>query len=73
MITVGQIKAARAFLGLTQSELAEQAGVSLATVNNIERGATAPHRASLQAIQLALEAAGIEFIDDDGLGVKLKG
>ena len=73
MITVGQIKAARAFLGLTQSELAEQAGVSLATVNNIERGVTVPHRASLQAIQLALEAAGIEFIDDDGLGVKLKG
>ena len=73
MITVGQIKAARAFLGLTQSELAEQAGVSLATVNNIERGVTVPHRASLQAIQLALEAAGIEFIDDNGLGVKLKG
>ena len=68
MITAGQIKAARAILGLKQAELAEQAGVALATVNNIERSVTVPHRASLQAIRLALEAAGVEFIDENGGG-----
>ena len=68
MITIGQIKAARALLGLRQAELAERAGVSLATVNNIEREATTPHRSSLQAIQIALEAAGIEFIPENGTG-----
>ena len=75
MITIAQIKAARAILGLKQTELADLAGVSLATINNIERKATAPHRSSLLAIQLALEKAGIEFIGKNGggPGVRLKG
>ncbi|MCG8507286.1 MAG: helix-turn-helix transcriptional regulator [Sphingomonadales bacterium] len=74
MITIGQIKAARAFLGLTQSELAEKANISLAALNNAERGIVVPHRATIQAIQLALESAGIEFIDENGggPGVRLK-
>ena len=75
MITVGQIKAARSLLGLKQTELAADCSVSLATLNNIERGAVTPRPASLQAIQHALEALGIEFIDENGgggPGVRLK-
>ena len=68
MITVGQIKAARAFLGLTQSQLAAKADISLATLNNAERGIVAPHRSTLKALQLALEDAGIEFLPENGGG-----
>lgn len=72
MITIGQIKAARAFLGLTQAELAEKAGVGHATLNKIERGIVEPHRSTILALRLALEKEGIEFTNDDAPGVKLK-
>ncbi len=72
MITIGQIKAARAFLELTQAELAEKAGISLAALNKLERGIVEPHRATVQALQIALEKAGIEFTNDGSPGVKLK-
>ena len=78
MITIGQIKAARAFLGLTQAELARKAGIGQATLNNLERDIATPHRSTLQVIQTALEKEGIEFIDDTapsptgGPGLRLK-
>lgn len=74
MVSVPQIKAARALLGMTQAELAHQAKLSLATLNNIEREAVAPRTSSLDAIQSALEAAGIEFIPENGggAGVRLR-
>jgi transcriptional regulator with XRE-family HTH domain len=71
MITVDQIRAARALLRLDQSNLAQRAGVSLTTVRRVERGAETA-RASTRAvmsIQHALEAAGAEFIDN---GVRCK-
>ncbi len=62
MITMEQIRAARAMLGLSQRELAQQAGLSTGTLNNIERGVqTDPKISTLRAIQQALEAEGIEF------------
>lgn len=63
MITVSQIRAARVMLNLKQKELAERAGVSVATLNNIERGAqTDPKLSTMRAIQQALEKEGIEFM-----------
>lgn len=75
MISEKQIKAARALLGIKQSDLVKMAGISIATLNNIERGAqTDPKLSTLKAIQGALEKEGIEFIDDpfEGVGVCLK-
>ena len=71
MITAAQIRAARALLRLAQSDLAQRAGVSLATLRRVERGAEKA-RASTRAvmsIQHALETAGAEFIDN---GVRCK-
>src|SRR5262245_44785835 len=76
MILPAQIKAARALLGLGQTDLSELAGIGIATVKRIEavpqvRGSAS----SLWKIQTALEAAGIEFIPADerrGPGVRLK-
>ncbi|MGE0753936.1 MAG: response regulator [Alphaproteobacteria bacterium] len=75
MITVTQIKAGRVMLQLNQKELAERAGISVATLNNIERGAqTDPKISTMKAIQKALEADGIEFITQPlgGIGVLYK-
>jgi transcriptional regulator with XRE-family HTH domain len=64
---------ARAALGLGVRELAAAAGVSPDTIARIERGdEVRPRR--LGRVQAALEAAGIEFISENGsgAGVRLK-
>ena len=70
MITVAQIRAGRAMARLTQAQLAARAGISTATMYNIEHGTDAKG-STLRAIQAALEESGIEF-DADGGGVRLK-
>ncbi len=63
MLTVIQIRAARAMVGMSQKDLAAKAGISIATLNNIERGAQVdPKVSTMQALQQCLEASGIEFI-----------
>lgn len=70
MISLTQIKAARALLNWTQETLAKASGLSLPGINNLERGLTSPRKDTLAAIENALQAAGIEFIETSG--VKLK-
>lgn len=60
MIIKEQIKAARAMLDLKQAELADLAGISLATLNNIERGADS-RVSTVDKIRRALESKGIVF------------
>ena len=70
-----QIRAARALLGWKQTDLAKASGISEMSVKNIERGATDPRVSTLKALQEALEAAGVIFLDrnpDGGPGVRLK-
>ncbi len=64
-----QIRAARALLGWSQAQLAEAAGVSIPTVKRAEgNAAIAASAQSLTAIRSALEAAGVEFIAENGGG-----
>lgn len=75
MITPAQMKAARAMLGISQKDLARKAGVAVATLNNIERGAqTDPKISTLKAIRQALEKMGIEFTSSPlgDIGISLK-
>lgn len=65
----GQCRAARALLEWTQPQLAEAAGVSASTLRDFEAGRRTPIANNLAAIRAALEAAGVEFIED---GVRLK-
>jgi transcriptional regulator with XRE-family HTH domain len=58
---------ARAALGLGVRELAAAAKVSIDTVTRFERGDELKER-TIEALQRALEAAGIEFIDENGGG-----
>jgi len=70
MISIEQIRAARALLDLNQNELADAAGISLRTLNTLERAVVAPRTETLRALQAVLESRGIEFLPDHG--VKLR-
>lgn len=75
MITLEQIKAARAMLNISQKQLADKANIAIATLNNIERGAQKdPKMSTMKAIQQALEKEGIEFRNEPlgGVGLFLK-
>ena len=64
MLMPNMLKAARALLGIRQSELAKAAGISLATLNNFERGIGDPRASTIDAIERSLRRGGITFIDD---------
>jgi transcriptional regulator with XRE-family HTH domain len=59
-----QARAARSWLGWTQAELAERARVGLSTVKDYEGGKRTPIPNNLDAMQRALEGAGIRFTAD---------
>lgn len=62
MMTIQQIKAARALLDWNQKDLGEHSGLSQTAVANIENGKFRPSEASIQAFSKAFESAGVEFI-----------
>ncbi len=76
MITADQIRAARALVRWSARVLAEMSGVSLPTIQRMESANGVPTGLSktLEAIERALEKAGVEFIDENGggPGVRLK-
>jgi transcriptional regulator with XRE-family HTH domain len=65
-----QLRMARAAVGWGVRELAEQAGVTANTVTRIENGADAK-QSTMDALQRALEAAGLEFTNGEQPGVRL--
>lgn len=75
MISSSQIRAGRALVDISQSALAELAGVSLPTIKRMER--LGPGRSAadnVEAVRRSLEAAGVVFIDANGggAGVRLR-
>lgn len=62
-----QLAAARTLAGKTQTEIAGEAGVSVPTLKRMEGspGAVAGIPNNIKAVINALEAAGIEFINDE--------
>jgi transcriptional regulator with XRE-family HTH domain len=73
MISGAQIRAARALLGWTTRELARRAIVSLSTAQLIEKAGGRPNasREAQAAVQVTLEAEGIEFLNGDAPGMRL--
>jgi transcriptional regulator with XRE-family HTH domain len=73
VITIEQLRAARGLLGWSQTDLALRAGLSLPTIKRIE-GAFGPNVSddARAMLQKALEAAGIEFIDENGGGAGVR-
>jgi len=68
MIDPAQIRAARALLGWNQVRLGAAAGLDKNVISKIERETvTAPHQGTLEKIQKAFEAAGVEFLPQSGV------
>lgn len=80
MISAGQLRAARALLGIDQRGLAELSGLSLPTIQRMEtsEGTIRGNVDSLVKLVTALDGAGIELIAENatssggGRGVRLK-
>lgn len=81
MISPGQLRAARALLGIDQRSLAAMAGVSLPTIQRMEGSGDGDVRGAISTLTKvveALDAAGVELIASDqpsqgrGRGVRLK-
>jgi transcriptional regulator with XRE-family HTH domain len=68
MISSAQCRAARGLLGWSQQNLADHAKVGIVTVRQLEAGVHEPRRATLDVVRRAFEAAGVEFIDENGGG-----
>jgi hypothetical protein len=75
-LTSAQIRAARALLRWSAVELAREAALGLATIRRAELAEveTSMTTANDLAVRRVLEAAGVEFIDENGggSGVRLR-
>lgn len=69
-----QLRAARALLGWDQPKLAKAAKVAIGTIRRMEsfESSIQSHTGTLLRVQTALEKGGIEFLNDDRPGVRLK-
>lgn len=67
-MTPAQSRAARALINWTQPRLAEAAGLGLSTVVDFERERRQVASQSVEAMKLALETAGVIFVNENGEG-----
>ena len=76
MITGAQMRMARGYLRWSVKDLADRSGVSSATIKRMEEVDHMPNALSdnLARIRSALDAAGVEFIPENGggAGVRLR-
>ena len=80
MMTAAQMRAARALLGIDQRQLAEMAGVSVPTIQRMERssGTVRGMIESLTRVVEAFDRAGVALVGDNavsstgGRGVRFK-
>jgi transcriptional regulator with XRE-family HTH domain len=74
LLTPEQLRAARGLLDWSRAELAKRSGTAPETIQAFEIGASDPKLSTLRKWRLALQRAGVEFIDPDagkGAGVRL--
>ena len=75
-LTSAQIKAARALLRWSAEDLARESTLGVTTIRRAElvEGETSMTTANDSTVRRTLEAAGVEFIDENGggSGVRLK-
>jgi len=69
-----QLRAARVLLGWEQADLSRKAKVAIGTIRRMESfdGAIGCRASTLAKVCGTLESAGVEFLNDDKPGVRLK-
>lgn len=70
MFSPRQIRAARALINWSQSDLAEHSGLARPTIANLEAGNQEPGWPTLQKIETAFDLAGVEFTANEGVRKK---
>jgi len=68
-MTPAQCRAARALINMSQARLSHVAVVPYTALRDFEFAGAVTRRADIDALQAAIEKAGVEFIED---GVKLR-
>ena len=76
-LSPAQCLGARAMIGLSRADLAALAKVAVSTLADFEAGKRTQHTRTVEALRVALEAAGAVFLAlgeqvDGGPGVRLK-
>lgn len=71
-LTAAQSRAARGLLDWSQMELGQRSNLSESTIRDFEKGRRVPSANNLAAIQRAFEAAGLEFIPENGGGAGIR-
>jgi transcriptional regulator with XRE-family HTH domain len=66
VLNPAQCRAARGLLGVTQEQLAREAGLSKRTIIEFENGSRGSLASTIEKLQRALESLGVEFIGGDG-------
>jgi predicted transcriptional regulator len=74
LVTGRQLRAARALLGWEQIELAAHSRIAIGTIRRMESfsGEVGSRTSTLSQVLAALEKAGIQFLNDDAPGVRLR-
>lgn len=74
MISIRQIKAARALLAWSQREFAKASGISEPTIARLESsdGAIGGRAETIEKLVAALKKAGVEFIPENGGGAGVR-
>ena len=66
MLTPAQLRAARALIGWSRTDLAKKAGTGSATIQQFEWGGSNPKMQTVLNWRRALQQAGVIFIEDNG-------
>ena len=74
VITGRQLRAARALLDWEQIELAKRSRVAIGTIRRMESfsGQIGSRTSTLSQVQQTLEKAGIQFLNDESPGVRIR-
>jgi transcriptional regulator with XRE-family HTH domain len=72
-LSPAQCRAARALLNWSQEDLVRRSRITKKTIADFERGATQPRLQTLAQIRTAFDAAGVEFLNGNGLRMPIKG
>jgi DNA-binding XRE family transcriptional regulator len=69
MVNGRQIRAARAWAGISQEKLSKETGVDRKTIAAFEQGRSFPHPRTRRDLQLHFEQMGVEFLFEGEIGV----
>lgn len=71
-MTPAQSRAARGLVDWSQSELGARSNLSESTIRDFEKGRRVPSVNNLAAMVRALEAAGVQFVPENGGGAGVR-